>query len=374
MIVQTTGLDGGDSVFRRTDFQSVLADWTARRSVLRGDAVSATCRIPPVNPATDMSNFFRRRSTFHLPITLSACLIALNVTLMVCWIVVLARGAQWTALTVGVLAFTLALAGMIVWLVLTIKEIRLNHRQANFVDSVTHELKSPIAALQLYLQTLRMRNLDDARREEFHATMEKELHRLDQLINQLLEVGRLDAIGQNEMPEDVSLPLLIHDCAETAALRHQVSRDEVFTFDLAPVAVHTQQIVVRMILSNLLDNAIKYGGQPPLVQVSLSLSGGRARLRITNNGETVPYDDRKKIFQIFYRGGNELQRTRKGTGLGLYIVHTLVRRLKGRIQVIDRTDGQPGCTFEAEIPDAHPIADATAPAPTPPRPLAEAHG
>lgn len=320
---------------------------------------------------TDMTKFFRRRSTLHLPITLSACLIALNVTLMVCWIIVLARGAQWTALTVGVLAFTLALAGMIVWLVLTIKEIRLNNRQANFVDSVTHELKSPIAALQLYLQTLRMRNLDAERREEFHAIMEAELQRLDQLINQLLEVGRLDAIGQNEMPEDVDIPRLIRDCAEGAALHHQVQVAETFEFDLAPVAVHTQQIVVRMILSNLLDNAVKYGDQPPKVHVSLQLHGTRARLRITNNGASVPFDDRKKIFRIFYRGGNELQRTRKGTGLGLYIVHTLVRRLKGWIHVTDRLDGKPGCTFEADIPDARPLLPKAEADRAPARPAAE---
>jgi len=305
-----------------------------------------------------MDNFFRRRSTFHLPITLSVCLMTLNVTLMICWIIVLARGAQWTALTIGVLAFTLALAGIIVWLVLTIKEIRLNHRQANFVDSVTHELKSPIAALQLYLQTLRMRNLDADRREEFHATMEAELARLDQLINQLLEVGRLDGIGLNEMPEDIPLATLIRECAEASSLHHNVSMAETFSFDLAPIAVHSQRIVVRMILSNLLDNAVKYSGQPPQVLVSALLVGGRARLRITNNGESVPYEDRKKIFQIFYRGGNELQRTRKGTGLGLYIVNTLVRRLKGWIHVTDRNDGQKGCTFEAEIPGAHLIEPA----------------
>ncbi len=297
-------------------------------------------------------DIFRRRSTFHLPIYLSACVMALNITLMVCWIIVLARGAQWTALTVGVLAFTLALAGIIVWLVLTIKEIRLNHRQANFVDSVTHELKSPIAALQLYLQTLRMRNLDADRREEFHATMEAELGRLDQLINQLLEVGRLDAIGANEMTEDIDLRDLVRECSESSSLHHGVIAAETFSLDIAPMVVHSRRIVVRMILSNLLDNAVKYGGEPPRVHVSGLLIGGRARLRITNNGEAVPYEDRKKIFQIFYRGGSELQRTRKGTGLGLYIVSTLLRRLKGWIHVVDRADGQKGCTFELEIPGA----------------------
>ena len=106
-----------------------------------------------------------------------------------------------------------------------------------------------------------------------------------------------------------------------------------------------------MIFSNLLDNGVKYGGEPPRVEVSALLSaGGRVHVRVSSNGASIPYDDRKKVFQIFYRGGNELQRTTKGTGLGLYIVSTLVRHLKGRISVDDRDDGQPGCTFIVELP------------------------
>jgi len=141
-----------------------------------------------------MAFYFRKRSTLRLPLTLSVTVMVLNVTLMVFWIVLLAQGAKWTAVAAGVVAFTLILVGLSFWLVLTIKEIRLNNRQANFVDSVTHELKSPIAALKLYLETLRMRSLDDRKRQEFHSIMEQELDRLDQLINQLLEVGRLELL------------------------------------------------------------------------------------------------------------------------------------------------------------------------------------
>ena len=129
-----------------------------------------------------MAKYFRRRSKIHLPITLSVSLMVLNVTLMVCWVVVLAQSSHWGALSIGVVAFTLILAGLSAWLVLTLKEIGLNNRQANFVDSVTHELKSPIASLQLYLETLRMRDLSHDRREEFHGIMAEELRRLDNLI------------------------------------------------------------------------------------------------------------------------------------------------------------------------------------------------
>lgn len=287
---------------------------------------------------------------------------ALNVTLMVCWIVLLAQRARWTAMTVGILAFTLILAGLSAWLILTLKEIGLNNRQANFVDSVTHELKSPIAALQLYLETLRMRNLDSAKREEFHAIMAQELQRLDQLINQLLEVSRLDAIGENTEPEDVFLPELLRNVAEATCGARNLQFEDVFTIEGAPLTLHARQIVLELIFSNLLSNAVKYGGDPPEVKVELIPYGAhRARVRITNNGYGVPHEDRKKVFQLFYRGGNELQRRRTGTGLGLYIVSTLVRRLNGRVSVSDRADGETGATFEVELPGLVPTMTAMQP-------------
>ncbi|MFO1005479.1 MAG: HAMP domain-containing sensor histidine kinase [Planctomycetaceae bacterium] len=298
-----------------------------------------------------MVGSFRKRSSIRFPITLSASLMTLNVTLMVCWIVVLARGTSWTVLTLGVVLFTLILVGMSFWLVLTLKEIALNNRQANFVDSVTHELKSPIAAIQLSLETLKMRNLTSEQREHFYGTMDKELRRLDELINQLLEVGRLDAVGQNELIEEIELEPLLRECAAGACTHHKTRLSEVLTMRVPPIRIRARRIVLRMIFSNLLDNAVKYGGDPPRVEVAALLStGGRVHIRVSNNGSGVPYEDRKKVFQVFYRGGSELQRRTKGTGLGLFIVSTLVKQLKGRISVDDRDDGQPGCTFTVELP------------------------
>ncbi len=298
-----------------------------------------------------MATYFRKRSKIHLPLTLSVSIMALNVTLMVCWIIILAQQAGWTALAVGVVAFTMMLAGLSVWLVLTLKEINLNNRQANFVDSVTHELKSPIAALQLYLETLSMRHLTEEKRREFHAIMANELQRLDRLINQLLEVGRLDAIGENEDPCDISLPELIGQYVDTICMQWNVRKEDVFQFDLQPALIRERKIVLDLILTNLIENAVKYAGDPPQVRLQLRpLGKNRVQLQITNNGAGVSREDRKKIFQIFYRGGSELERRRKGTGLGLYIVQTLVRRLRGRVVVHDRYDGQSGCTFELELP------------------------
>jgi len=302
-----------------------------------------------------VSDLIRKRRTLHLPVTLSVILMGLNIALMVCWIVFLAKAYQYTALTIGTVLFSLVLIGLTIYLILSIKSIRLHQRQVNFVDSVTHELKSPIAAVRLYLDTLKMREgtLSHDRRVECYGVMDAELDRLERLINQLLEVGRLERIGQENDPEDVLLGPLLERCASAACTHHKVSEEGVFHFDVQPAAVHARGIVLDMIFGNLLDNAVKYAARPPRVDVQVRVRHRRVFVRIADNGPGVPVDQRKKIFDLFYRGGNELERTRKGTGLGLYIVRTLVHFLKGRVSVYDRF-GQTGSVFEVDLPGRSP--------------------
>lgn len=297
-----------------------------------------------------MAIHFRKRGALHLPIWLSVVMMALNVTLMVCWIIFSAQQQSWSALTLGTVVFALILFGMSLYLFLSIKEYRLNRRQANFIDSVTHELKTPIASLKLYLQTLQLRDLDPNRRNDFYDVMETELQRLDSLINQLLEVGRLDAIGHEADPEDISLEPLLRRCASAACAHHQCDDDKVFRFKVEPSVVHARRMVLEMIFGNLLDNAVKYASDKPEVDVEVSVKRrNRVVVRICDNGDGVPSDIRNKIFKLFYRGQNELERRKKGTGLGLYIVRTLVHFLQGSVAVRDREDG-PGSVFEVELP------------------------
>lgn len=297
-----------------------------------------------------MSVLIRKRRTLHLPITLSVTLMALNIALMVCWIVFLAKAYQYTALTIGTVLFSLVLIGSTIYLVLTIKSIRLHQRQVNFVDSVTHELKSPIAAVRLYLDTLKLRQstLSAAQRDECYAVMDNELTRLENLINQLLEVGRLERIGQESDPEDVAITPVLERCAKAACTHHKLNETDVFTFDIEPAIVHARPMMLEMVFGNLFDNAVKYAGTPPKIEVHVRVRHRRVIVRVADNGPGVPHDQRKKIFDLFYRGGNELERTRKGTGLGLYIVRTLVHFLRGRVSVFDRF-GQSGSVFEVDL-------------------------
>lgn len=297
-----------------------------------------------------MSQNWRKRRTLHVPIWTSVVLFTLNITLLVCFIVLLFQESFSGALTTGTIAISLGLLGLIFYLFLTIKEIQLNRRQANFVDSVTHELKTPIASLKLYLETLQMRQLETEQRLEFYGIMENEIQRLDHLIDQLLEVGRLDAIGHQLEPEDVELVPLLKRCAQTACAHHKCEADVVFTFAVVPVVVHTRPLLLDMIFGNLLDNAVKYSPEDTRVHVELkSKSPGRIVVRISDNGIGVPAEIRNKVFRMFYRGGQELERSHKGTGLGLYIVRTLVHMLKGTVSVHGRETGQ-GTIFEVELP------------------------
>jgi signal transduction histidine kinase len=292
---------------------------------------------------------FGKRRRLHIPITLSVVMTSLNVVLMVFWIILLARDRHWGGLAVGTIGFSIILLGIAAYMVIAVKEIRLNQRQANFVDSVTHELKSPIATIRLYLETLQLRDIDGPQRAHFYDVMEAELQRLNTLISQLLEVGRLDAIGAQSEPVDVALGPLLRRCAQSASAHHQRA-DTIFTYDVEPAVVHARPIVLEMIFGNLLDNAIKYAAADPAVDVQVRVGKrGRVVTRIADNGAGVPATQRKKIFQMFYRGGNELERTQKGTGLGLYIVRTLVHLLKGTITVRDR-EGKAGSVFEVNLP------------------------
>ena len=297
-----------------------------------------------------MADFRRKRRHLSLPIWSSVVLMTINIALMAVLLVQLVHQSLWLALTLGSVALGISLFGMSFYSFLTIKEIQLNRRQSNFVDSVTHELKTPIAALRLYLDTLILREPDAKDRQDFYGTMNSELMRLDGLINQLLEVARLDAVGHQKEAETVLLEDILRSCAEAACLHHKQEVSEVFQFEILPLALTSRRMLLEMIFGNLLDNAVKYGGSPPRVTVHAFARGrDRVVVRVRDNGPGVAPENRRRIFKLFFRGSDELQRTKTGTGLGLYIVRTLVTLLKGRVAVVDAESGA-GSIFEVTLP------------------------
>jgi signal transduction histidine kinase len=252
-------------------------------------------------------------------------------------------------LSVGTTFIALLLVGVVLYLALSIKAINFNRRQSNFIDSVTHEFKSPIASMKLYLQTLNRRQVSQEEQASFYQFMLEDLDRLDRLINQVLEAGRLDTAPRDGEEEDVAMADLLDECANTVCLRHRLPSHTV-RLDVQPCSVRARRLDLEVIFRNLIDNAVKYAGEEPRVEVVLRLHPrGHVVTRVCDNGKGIPHKLRRRIFGRFVRLGFELERERPGTGLGLYIVRTLVRRLGGRVRVHDREAG-PGAVFEVELP------------------------
>ena len=302
---------------------------------------------------------FERRS-LKLPITLGVLMIVTVVALTVGWVLLSASSAlwntqwaplYWTLLTVGTVFLVFVLVGVIIYLTLSIQAISLNRRQANFIDSVTHELKSPIASLKLYLQTLGRREVTRGEREDFFRFMLDDVERLDGLINHLLDAARLNNRVVESEVEEVDLAEVVTRCVDEVLLQYDVPA-EIIDLQVASVMVRARPVDLDVIFRNLIDNAVKYAGEEPHVWVTVRAGrDGGGTVHIADNGAGIPPKLRRKIFGRFVRVGEELERETPGTGLGLYIVRTLVGRLHGKIRVHARPDG-PGTVFMVEFPAA----------------------
>ena len=297
------------------------------------------------------------RFSYGWPITLAVIMIVLVVALIVGWVLLTVEvenpGLFWTALVLGISFLGLVLVGVVLYLFISIKGIRLSQRQSNFIDSVSHELKSPIASLKLYLQTLARRSVTEEQQADFYRFMLDDVQRLDTLINHMLDAARLDQLPVPADMVDVELSSVLRSCAETVCLRYHLPADSV-QLTASEAIIHARPIDLEIVFRNLVDNAIKYGGATPRVEIDSQFkSDDRVVTRIVDNGRGIPAQLRRKIFGRFVRLGSELERSQTGTGLGLFIVRTLVKRLHGAITVRGRADA-PGTVFEVELPARRP--------------------
>lgn len=304
------------------------------------------------------------RRSIRTPVLLGIVLIVLVVTLGAIWAVSSLigfidsqqRGPLYlTLMIVGSCLLLGILAGVIIYVTLTVKAFRLNQRQSNFIDSVTHELKSPIASLKLYLQTMSRRTVDVDQQRDFHQFMLEDVERLDALINHLLDAARIDRENEPDVEEEFRLDQLLEQCAQAACIRYRLPAETV-ELDCAPTVVKSRWVQVEILFRNLIDNAIKYGGSPPQVEAAIRSVANKGRedqvvVAIKDNGAGIPYDKRRKIFGRFVRLGNELERSTPGTGLGLHLVRNISRAIGANIRIRGRkdVDGNSGTIFEVTI-------------------------
>ena len=293
-----------------------------------------------------------RQKAIYFVITLGVCLVVAATALNVGWIILNWR--QEIKLFLGAILFLAIIAGLVLNTIFLVREIRRNEQHDSFINAVTHELKTPIASIRLYLQTLQRREVDAEQRREFYQSMLLDTERLLHTVEQVLKAGEA---AQRKRPAQ-RLPLefnnLVRECVNLARVRHHLQaealdyRESLNGAGSADVTGDPEEL--RTVVSNLLDNAVKYS--PDGVRISVELEVPDVEhvvLRVRDRGVGIPPHELKRIFKRFYRVAHRSLSGVKGTGLGLFIVRSIARKHGG--QVFAESEGMgKGTTVTLQLP------------------------
>lgn len=292
----------------------------------------------------------RRQTASIVFVVLCILLVAATVTLNIGWILV--NGRRIAPLILGVTTFALIIAGLIIYTVFLVREMGITEQQDSFLNSVTHELKTPIASIRLYLETLQSREIGDAQRKEFYRVMLQDADRLQHTVEQVLRAGAARQKRKLEHRVAVDLAWLVRECVDTARTRHHLAEDAITIVDgdpNAPLVVQGDVDDLRTAIANLLDNAVKYSQGTPQISVqAAAATPDTAWVRVKDAGIGIPRAQIGRIFNRFYRI-QPLGSKVKGTGLGLYIVRAVAKRHGGRVFAESPGENK-GSTFTLELP------------------------
>jgi two-component system sensor histidine kinase SenX3 len=293
-----------------------------------------------------------RRKSVAFFIVFGACLTAGALALNIGWVIVNWRAAG--MLILGLIAFPLIITGVVLNTIFLVREIRRNEQHSAFINAVTHELKTPVASIRLYLQTLQSRDIDPSRRQEFYRIMVEDTDRLLGTIEQVLHAGRVGARVRHASSAPVDFSAIVRECLALARTRHHLP-DEALTYRESLPAGSSARVLgiedeLKAAVSNLVDNAIKYSGSQVQVAVMLEQpEPARATLRVSDQGVGISAPELKRIFKRFYRIPGAVASRVKGTGLGLFIVRSVIARHGGKVFAESEGPGR-GSTFTVQLP------------------------
>ena len=292
----------------------------------------------------------RRRKTAIFFLILGIGLSILAVALNVGWI--LLNLTEVVVLVLGIVFFALIITGLILNTIFLVREIRRSEQHDAFLNSITHELKTPIASIKLYLETLKSRDVAPEKRAEFYDVMLSDSDRLLHTVEQVLAAGRAGEKKRQMNVENVDISSVLYRAAEIVRSRYNLD-DNVLritdqTDDLMVLGDESDLITVFV---NLLDNAVKYSGDDRKISVRVKKTAlnNKVDIFIRDNGLGIPQDELKRIFKRFYRVPNASAKETKGTGLGLAIVRTTIKKHGGKISVDSKGEGR-GTTFVVQLP------------------------
>jgi len=291
-----------------------------------------------------------RRKSIAFFIALGACLIIVAILLYVGWVLLNWRSG--ILLFLGILLTAMIIGGVVLNTLFLVREIRRNEQHDAFINAVTHELKTPVAAIRLYLETLQTRDVDEAKRKEFYRIMLDESGRLLATIEQVLRTGRAGAAGRKLHVEPIDLGAVVEECLARAQVLLDVPAESLEYHPGPPATIMGDADEVRAAVSNLIENAVKYSGRDPKIIIDTDQVDGRyVSLRVRDQGVGIPKTELKRIFKRFYRAPGSLATRVKGIGLGLYIVRSVAKRHGGRAWAESEGPGQ-GSTFVLQLPIA----------------------
>jgi two-component system, OmpR family, sensor histidine kinase SenX3 len=288
-------------------------------------------------------------------ITLGACLVGLAVALNVSWI--LLNWRKVALLVLGVVFFSAIIAGLVLNTIFLVREIRRNEQHDAFINAVSHELKTPIASVRLYLETLKRHDLPAEKRAEFYDIMLADTDRLLHTVEQVLRAGQAAHRRSRGDEELVDLRETARACLDLARTRYPHLPSGSFRLieaggDGGRALVKGSAEELRTALTNLIDNAVKYSGGAVQVSVGVAPAGEKqVEVRVTDRGAGIPHAELKRIFRRFYRAPGRPVAQVKGTGLGLFIVREIVKRHGGSVAAESEGEGR-GSTFVVRLPGA----------------------
>lgn len=293
-----------------------------------------------------------RKRTIAFAVTLGVLVAAVALALNISWIVLNWR--EVVPLILGVLFFGFIIAGVILNTIFLVREVRRNEQQDSFLNAVTHELKTPITSIRLYLETLQQRQLDETQRREFYQVMLQDTQRLMGTVEQVLRAARVPQKNAVFHKTEIDVGPLIQDALELARSRHHLPPDAV-TWDLdgkpaEQLSVAGDREELSAVLSNVLDNAVKYSPKDPQIRVDVVTPDlEHVQIKVQDNGIGIPSGELKRVFKRFYRVLSPATQQVKGSGLGLFIVRAITRRHGGRTWAESEGAGK-GTTVTIELP------------------------
>ena len=282
---------------------------------------------------------------------LGACLVAAAVTLNVGWLVLNWREGM--VIVFGSVLFLVIIAGGVINTVFIVREIRRNEQHDSFINAVTHELKTPVASIRLYLQTLQSRELDDAKRRDFYRIMLEDSDRLLHTIDQVLRAGATGSVLRRSAKVRLDLGQIARESVDLARTRFHLGPDALeYVEHTANATVLGDSEELKAAVWNLLDNAVKYSPGEVRIRVELDeLHNNRVAVRVIDSGVGISPAELKRIFKRFYRVPPSVAVRAKGSGLGLFIVRSVAKKHGGKAFAQSAGEGQ-GSTFTLQLPSA----------------------